>query len=211
VLPATVESAIRLTLLLLATTASAGLLDRGERSKQRAACDAGDRVACDALKCHDGNNDKCLYMGLRAVKAGQVDQALRVFDHACSEDLAGACVEAGWLYSGLGPGDPTNPALGRERLAKACELGEPRGCRSLASFYGQDAFQHMSRWSTYRRQCSETVDGQAEIPGACYVAGWFWLEGLGVKADRAQACRSLTQGCDAGSGAACEAALDHCG
>ncbi len=202
---------MRLALLLTISTASAGLLDRTERTEAKQACDAGEQKACDALKCHDGNNDKCLWMGLRAVKAGEVDDALRVLDHACGEDLAGACVEAGLLYSGLGPEDPTDPGLAHDRLVKACELGEPRGCRSLASFYGDDAFDHMSRWSLYTRQCDETVGGERDIPGACYVAGWYWMNGLGVEEDATRGCESVERGCAAGSLAACEAKQTRCG
>ena len=202
---------MRLGLLMLLSTASAGLLDRAERSEAREACEAGERKACDVLKCHERNRDKCLWMGLRAVEQGEVQDALRVFDHACGEGLAGACVEAGLLYSGLGPEDPTNPRLAHARLARACDLGEPRGCRSLASFYGDDAFEHMTRWSIYSRQCKETLGGERDIPGACYVAGWYWVNGLGVEADAVRGCESVQRGCEAGSHAACEARPGLCG
>ncbi len=200
--------------LLLASTATAALLTRAEKEEATRSCQE-DFVQddCSLVKCSDGKDDLCLALGLRWKRDRPLD-ALPLFEQACKGDVLGACVEAGVIHMGLGPADPTHPAKASTYFSKACEGGEDRGCRFGENFLGTNALTWTGRRTIYLEQCRSTVrgdrTGDAAVPGACMVAGWYYLNGHGVTKDRTRACEWIRRGCDKGSEAACKEQKSRC-
>lgn len=200
--------------LLIAGTAFGALLSRAEKDQATIACqEANDQDACSLVKCHDGKDDLCLALGLRWKRERPLD-ALPLFEKACKGDVFGACVEAGVIHMGLEPDAPTHPEKAEAMFSAACEGGEERGCRFHESFLGTSALTWTGRRTMYLEQCRSTVRGERTgdkaVPGACLVAGWYYLNGYGVTKDRTRACEWIRRGCEKDSAAACEAQKQQC-
>ncbi len=200
--------------LVFAGVAFGGLLSRAEREEATRSCQE-DHVQddCSLVKCHDGKDDLCLALGLRW-KRDRPLEALPLFEKACKGGVLGACVELGLLHMGLEPTAPTDPTRAETNFVKACEGGEERGCRFHENFLGTSALTWTGRRTIYLEQCRGTVRGKRTgdqaVPGACLVAGWYYLNGYGVTKDRSRACEWIRRGCEKGSEAACEEKEQRC-
>ena len=198
----------------LAGTAFGALLSRAEKEEATRSCQE-DHVQddCSLVKCNDGKDELCLALGLRW-KRDRPMEALPLFEKACKGGVMGACVEAGVLYMGLEPAAPTNPTKAQTHFSKACEGGEERGCRFHESFLGTSALTWTGRRTIYLEQCRGTVRGERTgdkaVPGACMVAGWYYLNGFGVTKDRTRACEWIRRGCEKGSEASCAEQKSRC-
>ncbi len=207
-------SCLLLILALTGASAFAGMLTRAEKEEATRACQEDhDQDQCSLVKCADGKLELCMALGLRWKRERPAD-AMKLFDRACDGGELGACIEVGVLQMGLGPGDPTDPSKAEANFKRACDGGQERGCRHLESFLGTDVLTWTGRRTIYLEQCRGTVrgerSGEKAVPGACLVAGWYYLNGYGVTKDRTRACEWMRRGCEKGSEATCKAVKQRC-
>jgi hypothetical protein len=89
------------------------------------ACDGGDASACYQL-------GQIYSEGEDGLAKADPKRATELYQKGCDGDFAQSCFNLAWQYL-RGAGAPTNEALGRELLLKACTLGDPSGCDELAA------------------------------------------------------------------------------
>ncbi len=137
-------------------------------------CEHGDAYACAGVAKYLQQHT--------AGNTAELPNALRV---ACDGKIAHACFELS-SYE-------TTTAAKQARLVRACELKEIRGCSALERAEPDEA----RRLALAIRSCE--LDDSA----ACERAGFAYLEGRGVTADRAKAEPFLVRACQHNRATAC--------
>ena len=161
---------------------------QADAEHDRHASDAGrERAAREAAgpACEGGDAHACLTVAVyderHDAPAAAVGHAYGV---ACDGDLGIACFGAGRFAR--------DPSLAYARFARGCELGEQAACEAAA------------RVSPDRATAFHEAACALRDYDACGRAGFAFLYGAGVPADRAHGLALIALGCDHGSAASCE-------
>jgi hypothetical protein len=127
-------------------------------------------------------------------------QGAALLEGACAGGQGGACFELGVAYH-EGTGVATDPERHLGLMNRACVLGEPRGCAELAAAYIQSeaAEDDAKAPALFEKACRAGVLQRSP----CREAGFLYVDGRVVPADKAKGVQLLEASCALGDPASC--------
>jgi TPR repeat protein len=156
------------------------------------------KLASTEEACHSGTAAACEDLGGMYLLGRGVDKdetkAAQYFKAACNGGVASGCEFYGKMLRD-GRGGPADPVTALAMLNKACDGGSSGACTSV----GLDAFKHDHAAGV--RLLTKACDGNDKL--GCMGLGGLYLNGNGVRRDKARAKVLLQKACSLGAQPAC--------
>lgn len=158
----------------------------------------------DCLRqCEAGDGVACMRTAARLDRFANPKERLAAYERACAAGHQPGCVAQASALLG-GSADDWRRAA--EILQKACDAGEPTGCRELGLLYerGKGVERDALRSAALVQRACDAGDSFG-----CVALSNAYAEGKGVAKDAAKAWKVLEDSCAAGGGTACSWMSSH--
>jgi len=159
--------------------------------------------------CASGRAEGCMGLGRLYALVAPADEAkaapflleaARMLSERCEGGEAAACLQLAAAHQD-GAGVQFDLDRQRSLVERACALGDPRGCAEAAASYtaSETPDDDPKAPALYERACLAGVIQRQP----CREAGFLYVDGAVVPADKARAARLLERGCALGDAPSC--------